>query len=298
MVKYIERYCEEAGDSRGGEQFIFRMSLRETLLALDGAAYVNDDGEQRRLRLLPPLGKEDIDRVSPLMPEEIRQVLAISRGIEGAEHVNEGIVDLSGLFLQSQVLDEFSPDGQIIASDMCGNSWIVDPPTGWVFYLCHDAPVVVYQFPTLEGFLAELRRTPEESLLGRPLQEWVDRIWAQNPGVLPWAQALEKDPALVSFATKLGPQWEIMDLRRPQPGDGFSWGRFGPDTEIQRHPKEYLVGIRRGSRHSGAGCGVIEGEKWPRSSKVPCCPTPFPCLRHSPRQSPGPVRFQPMPDSP
>jgi hypothetical protein len=33
---------------------------------------------------------------------------------------------------------------------------------------------------------------------------------------------------------ELGDSFQIIDLRLAKPGDGFSWGRYGPRTQIKR----------------------------------------------------------------
>ena len=214
-------------------------ALIEELKALDGLSYVNDDGEPRRIRLRPPL-----TGVPPAeIPELLRQLLKVTQGLEGVEHVSQG-PDFSG-GLEGQFFEEFSPQGVCLATDQCGNSWTLDPATGWVFYLCHDAPVVVYQFPGLLEFLQQFRRQPAQSDFGTVLQNWVSRIWRENPGCLSHDQALLLDAELANFARELAPEWTLIDLRKPAPGDGFSWGRYGPDTEVRRHPSQCIVAVRK-----------------------------------------------------
>lgn len=229
------------------------MDITDRLRWLDGKSYTNDDGEPRHLRLLPPLTAAQIDQLAaglpcPL-PDDIRRALLFSAGLSGTEHVDDR-VDLSGLSQSGQWLEQFSPHAVSIACDGCGNSWSLDlwPQSrewGPVFYISHDPPVVVFQCATVEKFLEQLVRQPKESDLGAPLQAWVDRIWGQNPGLLTPAQAAHKDPVLAAFAAELGEPWEFVDLRQPALGDGFSWGRYGPDTQLKRHPEERIVAMKR-----------------------------------------------------
>ena len=210
----------------------------QELRALDNLVYSNDDGESRRLRLRPPL-----EQPPGSLPEVLRQVLKVTQGLEGAEHVAEG-PDFTGA-LEGQFVEEFCPEGVCLATDGEGNGWTLDPATGWIFYLCHDAPVVVYQFPGLLEFLQQFRRQPSLSDFGTNLQAWASRIWRENPGSLSSSQALSLDSELADFARQLGPDWTFIDLRKPNPGDGFSCGRFGPGTELRRHPSLPIVALKK-----------------------------------------------------
>ncbi len=53
---------------------------------------------------------------------------------------------------------------------------------------------------------------------------------------------------LRGFAEELGPDHYIVDLRAAQPGDGFSWGRFGPRTPIRRLGTKRVFAYQRRSR--------------------------------------------------
>jgi hypothetical protein len=65
--------------------------------------------------------------------------------------------------------------------------------------------------------------------------EIVGRIWRENPGVLEHADCLtSEDGVLRSFAQSLGPTFQFIDLRQGGVGSGFSWGRYGPRTVVQR----------------------------------------------------------------
>jgi len=210
-------------------------TIIQELRALDGLSY----SRNRTLRLRPPLDGPP----GASLPEVLRQLLKVSQGLEGVVHVAEG-PDFSGT-LEGQHLEEFSPQGVCLATDGCGNGWTLDPATGWIFYLCHDAPVVVYQFPSLLEFLQQFRREPALSDFGTKLQAWVSRIWSENPACLTSEQALGGDSELAEFARELGADWTLIDLRNPSPGDGFSWGRYGPKTEVRRHPSLCIVALRK-----------------------------------------------------
>jgi hypothetical protein len=56
-----------------------------------------------------------------------------------------------------------------------------------------------------------------------------------NPGVLSYERCLRfEDPILSDIARELDDTFRIVDLRSAKPGDGFSWGRYGPNTQSKR----------------------------------------------------------------
>jgi hypothetical protein len=60
-------------------------------------------------------------------------------------------------------------------------------------------------------------------------------VWKTNPGVLSYEECLNsEDPILSAFARELDESFQMIDLRHAKPGDGFSWGRYGPNTRIRR----------------------------------------------------------------
>ena len=127
--------------------------------------------------------------------------------------------------------------------DGFGNFWVVDlhPQSarwGPIYFVCHDAPVILYQSDSLEEFLTELFRMlepPHESLIDDVHEDRPARVWRTNPGVLSYEQCLRSgDPVLSAFARELDDTFRIVDLRGARPGDGFSWGRYGPNTRIRR----------------------------------------------------------------
>ena len=53
--------------------------------------------------------------------------------------------------------------------------------------------------------------------------------------MLSYEQCLQSvDPVLSNFARYLDESFQIIDLRQSKPGDGFSWGRYGPRTVVKR----------------------------------------------------------------
>ena len=203
---------------------------------------VDEDGQAVTLELLPGLSQKelrDFARGVPCrVPQEIAELLGACRGLYGTVEQ----VDFTGRDLTFEFEAVF-PFGLPIAADGYGNFWVVDlgPDTvrwGPIYFACHDAPVVLYQADSLEEFLSELFRMfkpPHRSLVDDVHEDRLAHVWRTNPGVLSYEQCLHSnDPILSAFARELDDSYGIIDLRRAKPGDGFSWGRYGPNTLVKR----------------------------------------------------------------
>jgi hypothetical protein len=80
---------------------------------------------------------------------------------------------------------------------------------------------------------------PHKSLVDDVHEDRRFDVWRKNPGVLDQqTAATSPDPGLRAFATVLPEHFQIIDLRKADPGMGFSWGRYGPKTEVRRHGHE------------------------------------------------------------
>ncbi|QDU57786.1 SMI1/KNR4 family protein [Aeoliella mucimassa] len=221
------------------------MTPLEVICAAESMDLVDVDGLAIELTWLPPLTEEEIDQfaselICPL-PTEIRELLQHGRGFSGPTTTD--VVDFTGHHFPFEC-DEIFPHGLPIASDGCGNFWVVDlaPESttfGPIYFACHDPPVVLYQSATLAEFLAELLRgcrPPHESLVSQVHADRPFRVWQTNPEVLSWEACHESsDEVLQAFASRLDTSWQVIDLRAAPPGMGFSWGRYGPSTAVQRH---------------------------------------------------------------
>jgi hypothetical protein len=98
--------------------------------------------------------------------------------------------------------------------------------------------VILYQADSLEQFLDELLgmfEPPHQSLIDDVNEDRLAHVWQTNPGVLSYEQSLRsEDSVLTAFARELDESFQKIDLRCAKPGDGFSWGRYGPKTQIKR----------------------------------------------------------------
>jgi hypothetical protein len=203
---------------------------------------VDEDGRVVTMELLPGLSREELEdfaRQLPCrIPGEIAELLGACRGFYGTVEQ----VDFTGRDLMFEFEAVF-PFGLPIAADGYGNFWVVDlhPATtewGPIYFACHDAPVILYQADSLEQFLSELFRMfkpPHRSLVDDVHEDRIAHVWRTNPGVLSYEQCLHSDdPVLSAFARELDSSFQIIDLRRAKPGEGFSWGRYGPRALVKR----------------------------------------------------------------
>ncbi len=217
--------------------------LIELLRQSEGTVFVNEDGNSDRFRLLPPWSDQELGSLALQLPcqipTEIHELLRFAGGFSGtwleeirfAEHLN------------NFGLDSVFSNAIALANDGAGNFWAVDLTAdsrewGPIFYISHDAPVVVFQTNSLLHFVREVIRggnPPWESEINQVSGTLSDLMWAENPGVLSFSFCVNStDPDLSAFAKGFDETWQFIDLRNPVLGDGFSWGRYGPKTIVKR----------------------------------------------------------------
>jgi SMI1 / KNR4 family (SUKH-1) len=205
---------------------------------------IDEDDEPIKLELLPGLGDTEMEefqrRLPCSLPEEIIALLRFARGFEG---IGADVVNFTGrgMMIANEIV---FPHGLPIASDGYGNFWVVDlsPEStkfGPIWFACHDAPVILYQSSDLADFLTELFklcRPPHKSLVDDVHEDGIRNVWRSNPGVLLYEECrASSDEVLRDFAAGLDRSFQVIDLRDARPGDGFSWGRYGPRTVIKRY---------------------------------------------------------------
>jgi SMI1 / KNR4 family (SUKH-1) len=218
------------------------MTPLEIIRRAQTGTLVDEDGNVVTLELFPGLSNTELQdfasRLPCRIPPEVAELLGACSGFSGTVEQ----VDFSGRDLMFEFEAAF-PYGLPIAADGFGNFWVVDllPTTikwGPIYFACHDAPVILYQADSLDQFLRELFRMfepPHQSLIDDVHEDRLAHVWKSNPGVLSHEQSLRsEDPILSAFACELDESFQIIDLRLAKPGDGFSWGRYGPKTQIQR----------------------------------------------------------------
>lgn len=217
---------------------------------------VDEDGDPLELKLEPGLSDDELAafeaKLPCAVPPAIAELLRFCRGFSGPLE----LIDLTGEILDVELGEAF-PHGLPIATDGFGNFWVVDlgpDSTDWapVYFWCHDAPVVLFQSPTLAHFFTEmfkLTAPPFESLVDDVHEDRLFDVWRKNPGVLSHEQCLASgDEALAAFARELGETFLVVDMRDAEIGFGFSWGRFGPRTVIRRAGTEpiFAYEVRKG----------------------------------------------------
>lgn len=231
------------------------VSIGDRIRQAASREFVDGDGQPVELELLPPLSPDEIAgllaRLPGPVPDGFREALAVCRGFQGLPAVDS--VDFTGESLEFE-LEAVFPRGLPVAADGFGNFWVLDLPRdpagrAPVYFACHDPPVIALQAPDLGAFIDELFRTcepPHESLVHDVTGEHVFEIWRRNAG---WQAADDlaksEDETLRKFVRTLDSDWSIVDLRGARPGEGFSWGRFGPSTEIRRLDDEPVFAIKR-----------------------------------------------------
>ena len=214
-----------------------------------GVRLVDDDGESCVLEFLPPATPDEIAKLeaelpSPL-PVEIREALQLSKGF-----LNGPLESFSLLDYGQFGMDDVFPYAHSIGHDGFGNYWVLDllpDSTSWgpVFFACHDPPVIAYQCETVEQFFRDVVAMWQPGAPRSPVDEvhddFVNRIWNTNPGVTSQVEAsASRDAVLAGFASGFPANAVFVDLRSPSPGQGFSWGRYGPRTTWVRHGHERL----------------------------------------------------------
>ncbi len=231
--------------------------MEEIELAL-ATPLVTEKGKPVVLTPAPPVSQAEIDELAaeagvPL-PRELRSLLLHTAGIDGALET----IDFTGRSLSYEQLEVF-PSCLPIAGDGFGNHWVLDltpdsTETAQVFFSCHDAPVILYQSPNLAHFLHEtFRRSipPHASLVDDVHEDRLFDVWRTNPAEIDHATALNGDPVLRDFAAGLDDGFAFADLRSPEIGMGFSWGRYGPRTEIRRLGYERVFAYARPEQQPG-----------------------------------------------
>ena len=108
---------------------------------------------------------------------------------------------------------------------------------------------MLLQAVTVHEFVSEVFKMhvpPHKSLIDDVHEDRLFEVWRKNPGVLTHIDAAtSSDPDLRAFAGGLDPAFEFVDLRAAPIGMGFSWGRYGPKTEVVRFGLKPIFACRR-----------------------------------------------------
>jgi hypothetical protein len=233
----------------------------EFLKQVGETIYVDQAGKQKTLRVLPPLSEQEFSAFEAslpcALPEEMRESLRFASGLEGAAcRLGNRFVleEVRFADLQGFGLEDVFPHAKELAVDGCGNSWVIDLTSeskafAPIFFSCHDPPVIVYQTDNLLHFVREVIRgsnAPWESEIADVDGRLAGRIWHENPGAMSRSQCLAMgDHELKEFAESLDETWELIDLRSPKLGDGYSWGRYGSRTANRRYGNKRIFACQK-----------------------------------------------------
>lgn len=221
-----------------------QMSLVDLIKRAESMSILGAHGKGRPLQLLPALTETEIAAFAKSLPcplpADVRELLRYCRGIVSGLPYDLDFTGQGMLFGFEIVF----PHGVPIAADGFGSFWVVDLTDqsidfGPIYFTCHDAPVVLYQCDDLEEFLTELFRGHSPTrpcLLGQVQQDEVFEVWRKNPGLMSVEECRQSsDSILREFGAELDLSWQVIDMRNASAGFGFSWGRYGPNTELKRH---------------------------------------------------------------
>lgn len=230
------------------------MSAVVEIRAAQARTLVDEDGEEVPLVLGPPATADEIaaleERFGGSLPRELREVLAVTQSIEGPLE----LIDFLGVSGGMEVPG--MPTALELAGDGFGNFWVADltpdsSDLSPVSLACHDPPVVLFQSPSIGDFLREVFRQltpPHESLIDSVHDDRAFNVWGSDHGALTHQDALAGGDHLEAFARTLDhSDYLIYDLRDASPGQGFAWGRAGPNAEVLRygHQRIFAVDQRR-----------------------------------------------------
>jgi len=230
-------------------------TTREVIQAALARNLIDEDRKPVRPRLLPGLTREELGEFSRSLsvppPDDVRDLLEFCSGIEGTLEQ----IDFTGRSFSDGFGPDFlMPHGLPIAHDGYGNFWAVDLQPGnanWgpIYFSCHDAPVMLLQAATIQQFVSEVFKMylpPHKSLIDDVHEDRLFDVWRKNPGVIPHATALvSPDAEIRSFAAGLDSCFALIDLRNVPIGMGFSWGRYGPKTEVKRFGSKPIFAYKR-----------------------------------------------------
>ena len=221
------------------------MRTRDVLLGADGRRLIDVDGEEEVVKLLPPASPGRIAEIERELgfelPDELAEILRVSAGLDLLESFD--LASVGPCPWGAPLGPVLSPIG-----DGAGNHWVLElrprmQTLGPVWFVCHDAPVLVYQSPDLATFLGDYLRfqaRPHDGPVAEVVNEAIRRVSTQTSDV-PRASLLDSEDAVLrDFARSLDERWFIRDLRRASTGDGMPLGRFGPKTPLARAGQEFV----------------------------------------------------------
>lgn len=221
------------------------MNALEILLSAKETPFKDETGKKGHITLYEPYLNKDIEslsrRLRAPLPLELERLLRCAHGFDSA---------LGPILLHFDdfILEDLFPHGLPIGWDGCWNLWMLDikgdsADDAAVFFACHDPPVIALQANSIGAFIADViayGRKESNTAIEKVTKQSVDMIWRDEPGLLTYEQCLQSDASLKKFAESLSNDFEFVDLRNAQIGDGFAEGKYGADTICKRYGTERI----------------------------------------------------------
>ena len=173
------------------------------------------------------------------LPEDVHVALKFASGICAGGFD----IEFSGIKGKFDLKEIFPFALAVAESD--GNFWIVDISEngvwGRVFFVCHDPPVVVLMYESLEALVRAVLEG--DRVMYRSIN-CASRIWREKKvGVMAKEAMYSSDMLVAKFSASLPSNFEIYDLRGEGGGNGFVWGRGGADLDCRRAGSELIFGV-------------------------------------------------------
>ncbi len=225
----------------------------EIIRKLRASTFTDEDEEEYGLDFQDGLTDTEIDDLAKSFPndkidKELIEILKETRGWEGygLEQVDFSAIGQFGFL-------ELSPNSIALGHDGFGNFWILDilgnGTLGQVYYACHDPAVFVKYSDNLNGFLnslIEFYESPTENYLNEIHEKVVFDIWSNGGLVFEKTDFQSRNKEFDGFLSEFeGEEWVVADMRKAKNGDGFAWGKFGPNNLSKRHPSELIWVIKK-----------------------------------------------------
>ena len=225
------------------------MNTKDAFLNNANRRFVDVDDDEHLITLQPPAAAErvaEIEReIGFSLPVELRDLLELTAGID----LDDGRLD--GIDVASVghcAIAELFKWVITLTGDGAGNFWLIElhegqTTLGPVWFLCHDAPVLIYQSADLATFVEDYLRycaAPNDGPIDEVVRHAVRRVAAQTDDPPCTTLRGSPDRVLSKFARTLTDEWFIADLRNAQIGDGMPLARYGITTPLARAGNEFV----------------------------------------------------------
>lgn len=224
------------------------MTNLDIIKTLKESTFKTEDGEDFRLNFDDALTQNQIEELKYRFPNnyiaaELIEILKETRGWDS--YFPESIFfDTIGEFGFEEFIDFTISIGQ----DGLGNFWTLeikkDGSLGKVFFMSHDPAVALVHSQSLNEYLKQLLeyyKEPVNSYISNFYENIRFKIWKDNPNLFAIKDFKDNNPLLTKFLNEYNQdEWMVADLRNAKNEDGFAWGKHGPNSQLIKHPSEYL----------------------------------------------------------